>query len=192
MSLVPPTRRLVTQPVLAPFECAALVGAIDAAAWRPGTVGRPEAAERAELKVRSCAAAPVADLILVERIAQVAMWANDQLFGFRLDGVSEADPPAVLRYVVGDHFAWHPDIGAEGTPAASRKLSYTLQLSDPSSYEGGDLELGVHHLTGTSVAGLRAQGTLVLFPSFLVHRVTPVTAGVRHAIVGWLHGPAFT
>ncbi len=192
MSRVPPTRRLVTQPLLAPFECAAVVDAIDAGAWRPGTVGRVEGAERAELRVRSCAAAPVADLILVERIAQVAMWANDQLYGFRLDGFAETDPPAVLRYEVGDHFAWHPDVGAEGTPAATRKLSFTVQLSDPTTYDGGDLELAVHELTGTSAGGLRAQGTLILFPSFLMHRVTPVTRGARHAIVGWLHGPAFT
>lgn len=192
MSLVPPTRRLVAQPLLAPFECDALVASVEASAWRPGTVGRPEGADKAELRVRSCAAAPVGDLILVERIAQVAAWANDQLFGFRLDGLAGNDPPAILRYEVGDHFAWHPDVGAEGTPAAARKLSFTVQLSDPSSYAGGDLELAVHHLTGTNVAGLRTQGTLLLFPSFLVHRIAPVTAGVRHAIVGWLHGPAFT
>jgi PKHD-type hydroxylase len=192
VSLVPPTRRLVAQSLLNATECEALIASIGPEAWRPGTVGRPEAGDRRELRVRSCAAAPVDDLILLERVAQVALWANDQCFGFRLDGLSEADPPAVLRYQAGDHFAWHPDIGAEETAAAGRKLSFTLQLSDPSGYSGGDLELGVHHLTDTTIAGLRSQGMLLLFPSFLVHRVTPVKAGVRYAIVGWLHGPAFT
>jgi PKHD-type hydroxylase len=54
----------------------------------------------------------------------------------------------------------------------------------------------VHHLAepaGDELRALvRAQGTMVLFPSFLVHRVTPVRAGTRYAIVGWLHGPPFS
>src|SRR5262249_27217859 len=123
---IPPTRRLVTQPLLSAHECTALIESIPAAAYRPGTVTRPDArADHAELRVRSCAAAPVGDLLLIERIAQAALWANDQCFGFRLDGLSADDPPAVLRYQAGDHFAWHPDVGALGTPSAGRKLSFT-------------------------------------------------------------------
>jgi PKHD-type hydroxylase len=197
VSSIPPTRRLVVQPLLGPGDCEALIASIAGPDWRPGTIGRPDAGvDRIDAPVRSCETAVVPDGLLLARVEAVARWVNDQCFGFRLDGLSAADPAAVIRYRQGDHFAWHPDIGALGTPSARRKLSFTLQLSDPSSYEGGDLELGVHHLTGSPTdtlrAHVRAQGTLALFPSFLVHRVTPVRVGVRHAIVGWLHGPPFT
>lgn len=68
-----------------------------------------------------------------------------------------------------------------------RKLSFTLQLSDPASYEGGDLELYPSSLQ-PSVAP-RAQGTLILFRSHIIHRVLPVTKGVRYSLVGWASGP---
>ena len=68
-----------------------------------------------------------------------------------------------------------------------RKLSFSLLLSDPDTFEGGDLAFP----TGPFAAA-RAQGTLALFPSFLLHRITPVAAGDRHAVVGYVLGPTFT
>jgi PKHD-type hydroxylase len=75
-----------------------------------------------------------------------------------------------------------------GTGAMSqRKLSLTLQLSPPEAYEGGGLEFfGAGELSVS-----RLQGTLIAFPSFLHHRVTPITRGKRESLVMWWHGPAF-
>jgi len=62
-----------------------------------------------------------------------------------------------------------------------------VQLSDPAAYLGGDLLLT---LTGTHVS--REQGSLIVFPSFLQHVVSPVIRGTRHVLVGWVHGPTFS
>jgi PKHD-type hydroxylase len=63
-----------------------------------------------------------------------------------------------------------------------------VQLSDPADYDGGELEFMMHR---SVVQAERAQGTVVLFPSFLQHRVRPVTRGVRRSLVFWVHGPPF-
>lgn len=81
-------------------------------------------------------------------------------------------------------FDWHNDYSHE-QPFAPRKLTIILQLSPPNEYEGGSLEA-----FGTVVTELpREQGSVLVFPSILPHRVTPVTAGVRRALVAWIAGP---
>ena len=67
-----------------------------------------------------------------------------------------------------------------------RKLSFVIQLSDPSEYEGGDLLL---HLGHEPTYIPKKLGYAVFFPSHTLHEVTPVTSGVRQTLVGWIHGP---
>ena len=71
-----------------------------------------------------------------------------------------------------------------------RKLSFSLQLSEDDSYEGCDLEI-FGGSTRVPMAVPRARGTLVAFPSYVMHRVTPVTRGTRKALVFWAGGPRF-
>ena len=75
-----------------------------------------------------------------------------------------------------------------------RKLSFTLQLSDSDEYTGGDLEFA--ELNGGDQEefkkDMRKKGTVIVFPSFLQHRVTEVTEGQRHALVGWREGKQWT
>lgn len=74
---------------------------------------------------------------------------------------------------------------AEGSEADSgRKISVTVQLSAGDDYEGGELELN----SGKILSAMREAGAIVLFPSFMLHRVAPVTRGQRWAIVGWVQG----
>ena len=69
-----------------------------------------------------------------------------------------------------------------------RKLSATIQLSNPNDYEGGNLEL----LNGTKPIPMKKdQGRLIVFPSFILHRVTPITKGERNSLVSWITGPHF-
>jgi len=70
----------------------------------------------------------------------------------------------------------------------SRKLSFSILLSDEQSFVGGDLLL---HLDKDSTPAVRKQGTAVAFPSNTLHEVTPVTSGVRYSLVGWVVGPRF-
>lgn len=113
---------------------------------------------------------------------------------FDLDGLGTL---SILRYKVGSHFAWHLDTLAydttdyaqyPGRGVLERKLSVTINLSDPSDYDGGDLEF--MNPTGQVISQpeIREQGSVVVFPSTLGHRVTPVTRGVRYALVGWMVG----
>ena len=70
----------------------------------------------------------------------------------------------------------------------SRKLSFSILLSDENSFVGGDLLL---HYTKDGVTALKQQGTAVAFPSNMLHEVSPVTEGTRYSLVGWVVGPRF-
>ena len=66
-----------------------------------------------------------------------------------------------------------------------RKISISIQLSRPEDYDGGDLEL----MYGTEPQKLdRTRGAFIAFPSFMLHRVTPVTRGTRWSLVAWILG----
>ncbi len=89
------------------------------------------------------------------------------------------------KYHTGDFYDWHLDIGAAGY--STRKLSLTVQLTDPAEYDGGDLEFMF-----AKGFQCRERGSITVFPSYLPHRVTPVTRGTRMCLVTWVDGPAFT
>ena len=109
-------------------------------------------------------------------------YANKNAFDFELTGILH--DLQVLKYdsKTEQHYDWHIDIS--GGNSYGRKISYSLQLSDPSEYEGGTLEIydGNNHIVP------QAQGTAVMFPSYMCHRVAPVTAGTRWSLVIWIQG----
>ena len=91
-----------------------------------------------------------------------------------------------LQYTVyngdGGHYDWHADLGPG---LSNRKLSVVLQLSEGTDYDGGELQIN----PGGSILSVPKQlGLLCFFPSFLLHRVTPVTSGKRISLVTWLCG----
>ena len=83
------------------------------------------------------------------------------------------------------HYDWHHDIEWHGAGLSDRKLSITVQLSDPSEYEGGAFEFD----DVKTNADFTSQGTVLIFPSYLRHRVRPVTEGIRRSLVAWFKGP---
>ena len=90
----------------------------------------------------------------------------------------------------GDHYDWHMDTFLETPNAYHRKLSVTVQLSNSNEYTGGDFEL--NDGTGNTLPNdIRDRGTVLVFPSFLMHRVTPVTQGTRETLVAWFEGRKF-
>jgi len=121
---------------------------------------------------------------IYQKLAGLAINCNNERFWFDLLGFHQE--LQLTRYTEGDFFDWHLDFGAGESSA--RKLSMTIQLSDPDEYEGGDLEFMINQKT---VKVPRKQGTIVIFPSFIMHRVTPITKGIRQSIVGWVSGPPF-
>ena len=107
----------------------------------------------------------------------------NQSYGFELTGFYEG--AQVARYAPGGHYDWHVDVGEQLQSA--RKLSLSIQLSDGSEYEGGDFRF----LGPTDAPAPRARGSLIAFPSFVTHRVEPVTQGERLSLVSWISGPPF-
>jgi hypothetical protein len=77
----------------------------------------------------------------------------------------------------------------DGVIHKTRKLSFSLLLSDPSEYEGGDLLIWSSR---GAEAMPKKKGLIAFFPAYTEHEVTPVTKGVRKSLVGWIHGPHFT
>ena len=96
------------------------------------------------------------------------------------------------------HYTWHSDNGIpQGTRNRVRKLSTTVMLSDPKDFEGGDLEFYNYSPPGKKnkilkTTEIKAQGTIITFPSFVIHRVLPVTKGTRYSLVVWHIGPQLT
>ena len=124
------------------------------------------------------------------KLLDMAKKSNDALWEFDLHSL-----PEMIQYTEYDandegHYDWHQDIGPE--IGSLRKISMTVQLSDPSEYEGGDLE---YYLGGplevSSHTVDKGQGTVFCFPSYMLHRVTPVTKGIRKSFVLWLGGSSF-
>lgn len=119
-----------------------------------------------------------------ERITTLAGNCNAQRYGFDLTGFVE--PLQLAQYQPGEFFDWHMDFSAG--EASNRKLSVTVQLSDEDDYEGGELQFMINNRTEIAP---RRKGSLVVFPSFIQHRVTEVTSGKRHSMAGWLAGPPY-
>lgn len=86
----------------------------------------------------------------------------------------------------GEHYDWHMDWGAGRL--RHRKITVVAQLSDPVEYEGGQLQLTIG---SQPVEAPRGLGNVTVFPSFLLHRVTPVTRGRRLGVVSWMLGDPF-
>jgi PKHD-type hydroxylase len=125
---------------------------------------------------------------LYQRLAGFVREANGRYFGFDLDGFH--DPLQATLYDAAErgHYDWHIDRGTHVNHNPPRKLTVLVQLSDPESYTGGELQI----LVDRSPQSLdRRAGSLHVLPSFVLHRVTPVENGSRIAIVGWITGPKF-
>jgi PKHD-type hydroxylase len=119
---------------------------------------------------------------LFHRIGGLFIQVNRQ-YGFDLLGM--VDALQFTQYGPGQHFDWHMDIGKGSS--SLRKLSMTIQLSDPADYDNGDLEfVGLG-----SQPEARVTGAATFFPSYMGHRVTPVTRGVRRSLVAWASGAAY-
>ena len=123
---------------------------------------------------------------------------NKNIFDFDLTG---STAPQYSIYNPNQHYTWHPD-GPMGVMDGRglncipkhllwRKLSAVIMLSDPSEYEGGEFQiLNPHNPPEIAINTLKLdKGSIILFPSFMAHRVLPVLSGQRRTLVYWFVGP---
>ncbi len=121
---------------------------------------------------------------LYSKIENMVMEAN-QVWNFDLYSIRDSIQYTEY-YEGGGHYDWHMDIGPY--PINNRKISITIQLSDPDDYVGGDLEIWTGNGLQTCA---RQKGSALLFPSYMLHRVTPVTSGTRKSLVLWVGGSPY-
>jgi PKHD-type hydroxylase len=102
------------------------------------------------------------------------------------------------KYKKSQHYSWHIDSNShpytEGsTKGKIRKLSSIVSLSDPSTYTGGELEFDFKESKQKIIKceEIKNKGSIIVFPSFLWHRVKPVTSGTRYSLVSWHLGNPF-
>ena len=160
--------------------------------------GEKQAHEKATIEDRG--RLEVSDNIRVTRTAWIAnnpqtSWIYDRLWrigyhlnqsSYRLDlsGVSEELQYTIYESSEVGHYDWHVD-HTTMTPLP-RKLSLVLQLSDPADYEGCALEIRAANSVETAPM---ERGTVIAFPSYVLHRVTPILRGRRQSLVSWISGP---
>ena len=119
---------------------------------------------------------------VIDKIMSQVTEANNTIWNFELKSIIDN-----IQYTEyegnGGHYDWHLDIGPGSI--SHRKISIVIQLSDPDDYVGGDLQI----MTGSEYTTIpRGKGNVVIFPSFLLHRVVPLTSGNRKSLVLWVGG----
>lgn len=121
---------------------------------------------------------------IYERLTNAVISLNTDYFKFDISGFNEGLQLTKYEYPDGKYDS-HVDVRFK---SVIRKLTIVVQLTDPSKYEGGNLEL---IFSDEPSAMDKSIGRLVAFPSYVLHRVTPVTCGTRYSLVGWVTGRPF-
>jgi PKHD-type hydroxylase len=120
------------------------------------------------------------NLWLFDKMLALVMAANKQ-FQYEVDFFEALQ---LAKYEEGMHYDWHADLGPG--LMGNRKLSVTVQLSSPDDYEGGELHLDCQNKE--DFIAPKEIGSVTVFPSFMKHKVTPVTKGTRYSLVVWASG----
>jgi PKHD-type hydroxylase len=118
------------------------------------------------------------------RVTDITLNLNERFFKFDLFGLNEGFQFTNYEAPSGK-YGKHVD-RAINIPV--RKLSISIQLTNPNEYEGGELYL-YDGDKGTVMD--KTQGTLIMFPSYVLHEVMPVTKGERNSLVSWVTGKSF-
>ena len=126
---------------------------------------------------------------LFDKLKEIAEAVNDNTFNYDISYGFD-----YLQYAVyedGDHFDFHMDmmLAKSSVMDRPRKLSFSLVLSENEDYEGGEFQFYGGGSQPTTIK--QAKGRFIVFPSWLMHRVKPVTKGTRKSLVFWMQGPKF-
>ena len=130
-------------------------------------------------------------------------WPEDQEIGALLWGYTQkanevfginVEPYASIQFTEylgseSGHYDNHHDIDWNRSDGRDRKLSITVQLTCPTKYTGGEFRFT--EVENPPLDALKKRGSVLVFPSYLVHAVTPVTDGTRTSVVAWFEGPVW-
>jgi len=135
------------------------------------------------LDIRSSTIRWVHDREIRSFLKEYIIMANSAAFGVDLNGHCEIQYTEYYATERG-HYDWHHDVFWNAPTNSDRKLSIVIQLSNPDEYEGGNFEF-----SECENPEFKNKGSILVFPSYLKHRVTPVTKGTRKSLVSWFFGP---
>lgn len=125
---------------------------------------------------------------LYNKLQNIIHKVNSQVYRFDLRGWGDSIQYTEYSETYKGKFDWHLDNGPN--EVSHRKLSISVQLSEESDYEGGDFQtFPIIDQDRKSLS--KSLGSLIIFPSFIPHRITPVTKGTRRSLVWWVGGAPF-
>lgn len=179
--------------VFSPEECDKIIELGKETGTKPGTVSQ---ARVVDTRIRNSDVSFLTNThvsrFVYDALALRILSANLAEFGFDLSSVPFLHLPSVqfteYKAEQEQHYDWHVDNFWTGQSPSDRKLSCVVQLSSPSDYSGGRLEIEHTEIPANRFV---QRGDLIVFPSPFRHRVTPVTSGTRHSLVTWAYGPRF-
>ena len=127
---------------------------------------------------------------LFDLIWRYAISCNKSCYGFDISNLEN------IQFSVYDSsykgkYDWHIDTFWGNDSLYDRKISLIMQLSDPSEYEGGQFEIKDVEPTKKEKKLMNKKGSIITIPSFVEHRVTPVTKGRRLSLIAWVEGNKF-
>jgi len=103
--------------------------------------------------------------------------------------INQMETMQYAEYKPDQHYKWHMDVSVMRGFPSDRRLTIVCAMNDRSEYTGGQLQ--IKQMDGKTFEPELNKGDVIVFPSFLFHRVKPVKTGIRYSAVMWLNGPAF-
>lgn len=164
----------IIRKLLSPELLAQLNARLAHAKWVDGLATAGQAAARVKRNLQLASGPEAQELA---ELVKKALLANDKFPPLALP--RRLTPPMFSRYEVGMEYGAHTDDAVRSRDGIRTDLAGTLFLSEPESYDGGELVVN-------SSSVKPGAGDLVLYPATTVHRVAPVTRGVRLAAVFWV------
>ena len=177
-----------TEPIFTPKQCQMVIDKGMSLKKEEASIGvtKPGGAVDSTKRITTISWIPFKEMPeMYQDIENVMLKANGNHFGF--EGMRLTEIAQFTHYFKDGFYDWHMDNDVQGKHQSPvRKISMTLLLSDPSTFEGGELEF----MHKGKTAKLK-QGQAIFFASWLQHRVKPVTKGERKSLVMWFGGPSF-
>jgi PKHD-type hydroxylase len=175
-----------TYPLLTAEECDRIVADLDQLSWSegmaPGALYREKIKGNHEIALQMSEGTRIADqhMQFISTKVMESKFLRERLFPKSLIN------PRFNLYTDGGFYGKHADSAFMGGARKQVRtdLSMTVFLSDPASYEGGGLELS--YASGGQFTLKEPKGTMLFYPSGVLHQVLPVSQGRRIAFVGWI------
>jgi PKHD-type hydroxylase len=131
---------------------------------------------------------------LFDRLNSAITGINENYYNFDLNGYDHIQYTQYDSIDSGE-YKYHIDMStgkfSDLRREETRKLSLSLILSDPTSYEGGEFTMKLAENDSNDILIEQPRGRIIFFPSFFMHKVHPVTKGTRKSLVVWVEGPKF-